>query len=102
LIHGRPSVLRLTARRCFCRNADCPRRVFCEPAPALLAKHARAATGLTETHSHLGLALGGEPGSRPSANLGMPTSPDSLLRRVKQARPNTTPAPAARVIGVDD
>ena len=101
-IHGRPAVLRLTARRFFGRNADCTRRVFCEPVPALLAKHARATTRLTNTYRHLGLALGGEPGSRLAAKLGMPTNPDTLLRRVKQARPTTTSAPATRVVGVDD
>jgi hypothetical protein len=40
-IHGRPAVLRLTARCFFCRNADCSRRVFCAPIPRLLAQHDR-------------------------------------------------------------
>jgi len=101
-IQGRPALLRLDARRFFCRNPDCPRRVFCEPIPHLLAKHARSTTRLTDTHRHLGLALGGEPGARLAAKLGMPTSPDTLLRRVKQGSPNAKPVPAPRVIGVDD
>jgi transposase len=101
-IQGRPTVLRLTVRRFFCRNQDCPRRVFCEPIPHLLSRHARSTMRLTDTHRHMGLALGGEPGSRLAAKLGMPTSPDTLLRRVKQARPNAVPAPTPRVVGVDD
>jgi len=48
------------------------------------------------------MALGGEPGARLAAKLGMPTSPDTLLRRVKQPRPIPAPARAPRVIGVDD
>jgi transposase len=101
-IQGRPALLRLTTRRFFCRTADCSRRVFCEPLPGLLAKHAQATTRLTDTHRDLGLALGGEPGARLAAKLGLPTSPDTLLRRVKQPRPETTPAPLPRVVGVDD
>jgi transposase len=101
-IQGRPVVLRLSARRFFCRTENCPRRVFCEQFPDLLVKHAQGTTRLHVTHRDIGLALGGEPGSRLAAKLGMPTSPDTLLRRVKQARPSTTPAPIPRIIGVDD
>src|SRR5262245_2138776 len=101
-IQGRSAVLRLTARRFFCRNQDCPRRVFCEPIPHLLTPYARSTTRLTDTHRHIGLALGGGPGSRLAAKLGMPTSPDTVLRRVKQGRPNVDLPPTPRVIGVDD
>jgi transposase len=101
-IQGRPVVLRLSARRFFCRNPDCPRLVFCESLPQLVAKHAHSTSRLTDTHRNIGLALGGNPGSRLAAKLGMPTSPDTLLRRVKQTPTTTAPAPVARVIGVDD
>ncbi len=101
-IQGRPALLRLTARRLFCRTAHCPRRVFCEQLPGLLAKHAQSTARLQATHRHLGLALGGEPGSRLAAKLGMPTSADTLLRRVKRpVLDSVTPSPP-RVVGVDD
>jgi transposase len=99
-IQGRPALLRLTARRFFCGASDCPRCVFCERFPGLLAKYAQTTMRLTDTHRDIGLALGGEPGSRLAAKLGMPTSPDTLLRRVKQLRPDDVPPP--RVVGVDD
>jgi transposase len=55
---------------------------------------------LRNAHSHIGLSLGGEAGARLAAKLAMPTSADTLLRRVRQA---ALPAPAAvRVLGVDD
>src|SRR4051812_30475761 len=41
-IQGRPALLHLTARRFFGRATACPRRVFCEPLPGLLARHAQA------------------------------------------------------------
>jgi len=74
-IQGRPVVLRLVARRFFCRNQDCRRQVFCEPLLQLLTKHARCTTRLAETHQTIGLALGGEPGSRLASKLGMLPAP---------------------------
>jgi transposase len=55
---------------------------------------------LAEAHRTIGLALGGEPGSRVARHLAMPTSPDTLLRRVR-AIP-AQPIPTPRVLGVDD
>jgi transposase len=99
---GRPTLLRLTARRFFCPTADCPRRVFCERLPLLLAKNAQSTGRLIDTQRDIGLALGGQPGARLAAKLSMPTSPDTLLRRVKQMPPPMAAEPARRVIGVDD
>jgi transposase len=48
----------------------------------------------------LGLALGGEPGSRLAAELAAPTSGDTILRRVK-ATP-AEPETSYRFIGIDD
>jgi transposase len=49
---------------------------------------------------HISLALGGEGGARLVCRLAMPTSPATLLRRIRQlpARPSATP----RVLGIDD
>jgi hypothetical protein len=43
----------------------------------------RSTARLTEAHWDLGVALGGEGGSRLAGALDRPTSPDTLLRRVK-------------------
>lgn len=48
----------------------------------------------------IGFALGGEAGSRLSERLALPTSPDTILRRVKAAPAPAHPTP--RVLGVDD
>lgn len=79
-IQGRATVLRLTARRFFCRTPGCTRRIFCQQFPALLARHAQATTRLHETHRDIGMALGGQPGARLAKKLGMPTSPDTMPR----------------------
>jgi transposase len=101
-IHGRPTLLRLTARRFFCHTPDCPRRVFCEQFPVLLAKHAQATARLHASHRDLGLALGGQPGARLASKLGMPASPDTWLRRAKQSNDDDATTRPARVVGVDD
>jgi transposase len=97
---GRRVVLRLTARRFRCTTAGCTRAIFCERFPAALAPHARTTGRLTEVHRLIGFALGGEPGARLCRPLAVPTSPDTLLRRVKATPLPERPAP--RVLGVDD
>ena len=96
----RPVALRLMVRRFRCSRSDCPQVVFCERLPGLLDAHARSTTRLAGAHRAIGLALGGEAGSRLADRLDMPTSADTLLRRVKQAPDQ--PAPPPRYVGIDD
>src|SRR5262249_30716511 len=83
-----------------CRQPDCLQAIFCERLPGLLRAHARSTTRLSDAHRSIGFALGGEAGSRLAKHLDMPTSPDTLLRRVQQSE--YEPSPPLRVIGVDD
>ncbi len=101
-IQGRSVWLRLAVRRFVCTNPNCPRRVFCEPVPALLARHAQATARLADTQRQIGLALGGAPGARLAVKLGLPTSGDTLLRRVKRPVPASATEPPHRFVGVDD
>src|SRR5262245_54162857 len=96
----RPVALRLVVRRFRCARPDCPQTVFCERLPGLLDAHARSTARLTEAHRAVGFALGGEAGARLAQRLDMPTSPDTLLRRVKAAPDE--PAPPPRFVGIDD
>jgi transposase len=98
--HDRRAVLRVTARKFFCRQPSCPRSVFCERLLEVVAPHARSSCRLTPVHRELGLALGGEAGARLAEELAMPTSPDTILRRVKQDVGEPMPPP--RFVGVDD
>ena len=81
--HGRVVQIRLSARRFFCSSADCARAVFAERLPALAKPRARSTDGLDQAHAAIGFALGGEAGARLTTHLALPTSPDTLLRRVK-------------------
>src|SRR5829696_1151198 len=68
---GRATTLRLTARKFRCKNADCPRAVFCERLPDPVGKHARSAARLIGIQRAAAFALGGEPGSCPAEEVGM-------------------------------
>jgi len=93
-------VLHLRVRRFFCRVLSCPRRIFTERLPTLVAPHGRWSQGLRAAVQQIGFSLGGEAGARLAHVLGMGTSPDTLLNLVRAA-----PLPAAgtiRVLGVDE
>ncbi len=96
---GHRVVLRLGLRRFRCGNTACSRIIFCERVPSLAAPHARSTNRLTDAHQWIGLVLGGEAGSRLAERLALPTSPDTLLRRVRHV---SHPFDPPRVLGVDD
>ena len=51
-------------------------------------------------HRTIGLALGGNPGARHAAAMGVPISRTTLLKRVPTG--DAVPGPAVSVLGVDD
>ncbi len=97
---GRKVSLTLRVRRFYCREAACPRRTFAERLPGLIAPRARRTRRLGEAQGRVGVALGGEAGARLLPHLGMPASPDTLLRLVRRMPLPARRAP--RVLGVDD
>ena len=92
--------LRLHVRKFFCRNRACLQAIFTERLPQLLAPFARRTRRLHAEQRQLGLTLGGEAGARTARRQGMPTSPDTLLRFVRQAPAADRPTPT--VLGLDD
>jgi transposase len=99
-ILGHPVRLEMTVRRFLCAASPCPRRIFAEPLDGFAARHARTTESLARTHRAIAAALGGEAGARLAAKTAVPTSPDTLLRRVKHVE---VPAPKPlRFVGIDD
>ena len=90
----------VAVRRFVCPRSDCPRRIFAERLPGFAAPRARTTDRLRQTQTDIGSSLGGEAGSRLAARMGMATSPDTLLRRVKRLK--NEPAGPPRVVGIDD
>jgi transposase len=97
---GRRVRLRVAVRRFVCPRSDCPRRIFAERLPGFAAPRARTTDRLRQTQTDIGSSLGGEAGSRLASRMGMATSPDTLLRRVKRLK-NEPPEPP-RIVGIDD
>jgi transposase/predicted transcriptional regulator len=97
---GRAVQLRVTVRRFSCPQPECPQHIFAERLPGFAEPHARTTSRLRQAHESIGSALGGEAGSRLTIGLSMATSPDTLLRRVKQIKDGAAPSP--RLVGIDD
>ena len=97
---GSPVQLEVSVRRFRCSNPQCPRRIFAERLHGFASPHARTTDRLRRSHEAIGHALGGQAGSRLAVLIAMPTSPDSLLRRVKQR--DDVPGGSPRVVGIDD
>jgi transposase len=92
--------LRLDVRRFRCRTHDCPGVTFAETLPAVSSKYGRQTSRLSETVRLIGYVLGGEAGARLLMRLGMATSSDTVLRRLKVGP--SIEIRGARALGVDD
>jgi transposase len=97
--HGISVALEVRARRFFCDEVSCERRIFCERLPEIAAR-ARKTDRLEQALLAIALELGGRAGARLALELGIVAARDALLRRIKAA-----PVPEVgkvRVLGVDD
>lgn len=98
---GRTVVIQVQARRLRCAARACRRAIFAERLPGIARPYGRRTDRLADLQRHLGIAIGGEGGSRLAARLGAALSPDSLLRLVRRTAPPGNIA-SPRVLGVDD
>jgi len=95
-----PVRLRLHARRFFCDAPACPRRIFTERLPGVVAPYARCTDRLAAWLTRVAFALGGEPGARLLGHQRLPRSADTLLRRIRATALPGGPPP--RLLSVDD
>ena len=93
-------LLELQARRFRCTNSLCPRLIFCERLPSVVATYARRTVRLHAALEPIGFAVGGEAGARLARELGLTASPDTLLRRLRRVPPPESTTP--RIVGADD
>jgi transposase len=68
--------------------------------PLLVRRYGRQTNRFSETLRLIGYVLGGGAGARLSRRLGMLTSPDTVLRRLKNGP--SVPVKGVRAVGVDD
>ena len=92
--------MELHTRRWFCDNPCCPRRIFTERLPTVAAPFSQRTIRLATIVVIFGVAVGGAPGARLLAEIGIPISGVTLLRAVMATRLPDSGAP--HVLGVDD
>ena len=92
--------MELSTRRWFCDTPGCPRRIFTERLPTVAAPFSQRTTRLATIVLIFGVAVGGAPGARLLAELGIPISGATLLRTVMATALPETSAP--QVLGLDD
>ena len=97
---GQHVTLLLTVRKFFCPNPACPRKIFAEQFPDLVASYARITNRLREALVALGLATSAEVSERVAPSLGMLVSAPTLLRRLRTV--SCPPPMSVRILGVDD
>lgn len=76
---GRPIRLLLTVKKFFCRVPDCPRKIFVERLPDLIAVSSRLTLRLRSAVQEISLATCGKGGERLAGKLGIPLSDATLL-----------------------
>lgn len=92
--------MQVVVRKFFCANAACPRQIFAERLVGIAQAHARRTDRQREALTAIAFANGGEAGARLARKLGLPISPDTLLRLIRREPDGVLPTPA--VLGVDD
>ncbi len=84
----------------FCLNERCPRRIFTERLPEVVAPWARRTTRYTAQLEAMGLALGGSAAARLSHQLGYGYSRNTILRAISKLPLPVMATP--KILGVDD
>jgi transposase len=80
---GRRIQLTLTVRTFYCRNPLCERKVFTERLPTFVEPWARMKIRHGEQITSIGLATCSKGGTRLAARLGIQTTRQTILRRIK-------------------
>jgi len=100
-VSGHQTRFDLIARRYFCDNSKCRRKIFTERFQFEIKPYRRRLLRSNELLSRLALELGGNTGSRISLHVGIPVSPSTILRIIKQSEIQPTPITSG-IIGIDD
>jgi transposase len=90
----------LTVCKVFCLNETCPRQIFTERLPKIVAPWARRTIRYADHLKAIALALGGAAGARLSEQVGYGHSRNSMLRVIASLPLPQLTTP--KILGVDD
>lgn len=99
-VSGKAVRLVFHVRRFRCQNRHCQQQTFVERLPEVVACSARQTARLSTTMVLFASSLSGQVGSYLLSRMGIPVSPDTLLRLAK--RPASQSVKAPKFLGVDD
>lgn len=100
-ISGHMAKVKLKARKYFCDNAVCPRKVFTERFDYEIRPYYRRMVRSNDLLTRMALELGGNTGATISRYVGVPVSPTTILRVIKRIEIQPK-ALTSGIIGVDD
>lgn len=83
-ISGHLARVKLKARKYFCDNAVCPRKVFTERFDYEIRPYYRRMVRSNDLLTRMALELGGNTGAAISRYVGVPVSPSTILRVIKR------------------
>lgn len=93
--------IKFKARRYFCKNEMCARKIFTERFDYEIRPYYRRMLRSNELLKRMVLELGGNTGASISRYVGLPVSPSTMLRVIKRIEIETR-ALTSGVLGVDD
>jgi len=99
-ILGYNVIVNLRARKFYCRNENCSKKVFSERFPDHFVPHKRSTVRLDDKLLKIALLMGGNPGKRLCDTLNIKTSSSSLIRCIHQKE--LQPRKPSAHIGIDD
>ena len=97
---GRQVTLLVQAHKWRCATPTCPRRIFAERLGPLARVSARMTTRLIQAIQAIGFASNGEGGAQLAKQVGIATSPSTLLKRLMELPDPASPPPEE--IGLDE
>jgi transposase len=98
---GIPVQILLRARKFFCGEERCQRRIFTEPLPGTVSRYARRSDRASDALSWVTLALGGRAGARLARKLGLLANRTALLHALRRRAPSCARS-SPRVLGIDE
>ena len=99
-ICGKAVSLRIHLRKFFCRNDQCPRKIFAQTAPGSFVPYARRLNRAWQPLQAFALLTGARPAARLCELIGQPVSHSTLLRISRKIPVQDNPTPTR--LGVDD
>lgn len=97
---GKEVTLRISVRKFFCQQPNCPRKIFAERFNTSLKPYERRLQRCNAQIRGIGFSCGSKPGAKVCALVALPVSASTILRVMRKTPLPYTETP--KVLGIDD